>query len=257
MAKPYCNAINCGNLRIRPESTHCAIHELEWHAIQRDQRRGITAEIRQRRIAMGMTEFPGGYAARLASTRDAASPPQLRRATAVIAPASGQLSSPIPPEHPHMGTVRAELVAAFAESISVKATVAREVELEMREQRRLLESISEDIKKYTDLLPPLVSVAARAEADRRGVDLRRMAWHDQHRFDPGRRTFQWEHVVPVGLIRKSCLQAQTPSDIAEILKTARVAWILKEEDRRLTGLGYRSVRPDPDDAYRAAGITLL
>lgn len=189
--------------------------------------------------------------------REARTPLQSRPATALIVPTSGELPSPIPPEHPYPGTVRAELVAAFAKSILIKSTVAREVELEMREQRRLLESISEDIKKYTDLLPPLVSLAAKAEADRRGVDLRRMGWHDQHRFDPGRGTFQWEHIVPVGVVRNSCLEAQTSSDIAEILKTARVAWILKDEDRRLTSLGYRSVRPDPDAAYRAAGITLL
>lgn len=58
MAKPFCNAIDCNNLRIRPNSTHCPTHEAEWHAIQRDQKHGVTRELRQRRIAMGMTEFP-------------------------------------------------------------------------------------------------------------------------------------------------------------------------------------------------------
>ena len=58
MAKPYCNAIGCRNIRIRPNSTHCPSHEAEWHAIQRDQRNGLTAEIRQRRLEMGMREFP-------------------------------------------------------------------------------------------------------------------------------------------------------------------------------------------------------
>lgn len=257
MAKPYCNAINCTNLRIRPESTHCPTHEPEWHAIQRDQRHGVTAEIRQRRIAMGMTEFPGGNAATVVSRSGAASYSQPGRAPAIRVPASGRLPSRIPSDNLRERNVRAELLTVFAQSISLKATVAREVELEMREQRRLLESISEDIKKYTDLLPPLVSVGAQAEADRRGVDLRGMGWHDQHRFDRGRSTFQWEHIVPVGQIRSSCLEARNTGEIVQILKTARVAWILKEEDRRLTGLGYRSVRPDPDDAYRAAGITLL
>lgn len=153
--------------------------------------------------------------------------------------------------------MRRELLDAFAESIWAKARVAREVGLEIRERRRLLESISEDIKKYTDLLPPQVSVAALSEAERRGVDLRQMAWHDQPRFDPGRQVFAWEHALPVGRIRDLCLLASSSSAIAEILETARVAWILKEEDRRLTNLGYRAVRPDPEAAYREAGITLV
>jgi len=32
--------------------------EGEWHAIQREQKSGVTPQLRQRRIAMGMTEFP-------------------------------------------------------------------------------------------------------------------------------------------------------------------------------------------------------
>ncbi len=58
MAKPYCNALECRNMRIRPRSTHCVSHEAEWHALQRDQTSGVTLEIRRRRIAMGMSEFP-------------------------------------------------------------------------------------------------------------------------------------------------------------------------------------------------------
>lgn len=58
MAKPYCNAVGCNNFRIRPNSTHCIAHEPEWHAIQRDQKRGVTLQLRQRRLAMGMTEIP-------------------------------------------------------------------------------------------------------------------------------------------------------------------------------------------------------
>jgi hypothetical protein len=56
--KPFCNALNCRNKRIREDSTHCATHDIEWRAIQRDQKNGVTQSIRQRRIAMGMTELP-------------------------------------------------------------------------------------------------------------------------------------------------------------------------------------------------------
>ncbi|MGH2975986.1 MAG: hypothetical protein ACRDLL_14125 [Solirubrobacterales bacterium] len=150
-----------------------------------------------------------------------------------------------------------DLLTAFAESIWVKSKALRAKGLTDLETRRLHESISEDIKKWTDLLPPSVSVAAKAEADRRGVDLRQMDWHHQHRFDRGRLMFQWEHVVPVRSIRKDCLAASSLTAVANVLETARVAWILKEEDRRLTDLGYRWERPDPDDAYRQARITLL
>lgn len=153
--------------------------------------------------------------------------------------------------------VHAALLMVFAESIWTKVKAARELELGIRERRRLLESISEDIKKWTDVIPVSVSAAAQAEAERRGVDLIVMGWHDQHRFDPGRGMFQWEHILPVGRIRDACLQAGSPAEVITILQTARVAWILKEEDRRLTALGYRSVRPDPEGAYREAGITLL
>ncbi len=58
MAKPYCNAIDCKNIRIRPRSTHCPAHEAEWWAIQRDQKFGVTPDLRRRRLDMGMTEFP-------------------------------------------------------------------------------------------------------------------------------------------------------------------------------------------------------
>jgi hypothetical protein len=151
----------------------------------------------------------------------------------------------------------ARLVMVFAESIWVKSKAARELDLDVRQRRRLLESVSEDIKKWTDVIPVTTSAAAQAEAERRGVDLRSMGWHDQHRFDPGRVMFQWEHVVSVRHIREACLAAGSTDGVAEVLKTARVAWILKEEDRRLTGLGYRSVRPDPTAAYVEAGIILL
>jgi hypothetical protein len=57
MAKPYCNAIGCRNIRTRPNSSHCPAHEAEWHAIQREQKYGLTMDLRRRPIAMGMREF--------------------------------------------------------------------------------------------------------------------------------------------------------------------------------------------------------
>jgi hypothetical protein len=53
MAKPQCNAVGCPEPRVRPESTHCKVHDVEWRAVQRDQ-----AALLQRRIALGMAVMP-------------------------------------------------------------------------------------------------------------------------------------------------------------------------------------------------------
>jgi len=45
-------------------------------------------------------------------------------------------------------------------------------------------------------------------------------------------------------------------DIRKIVNKHRVAWILKDEDRELTKLGYKSYRENPAEAYKQAGIKL-
>lgn len=139
----------------------------------------------------------------------------------------------------------------------MKAELLRDAELAPRERQRVLESISDDLKKFTDLIQAGVSDAALAQAERMGVDLRTAGWHDQPRFDPGRKVFVREHVVPVTHIRRACLSAKSEEDTARCLEEAKVAWVLREEDRMLTRLGFRSARPDPGAAYRAAGISLV
>lgn len=44
--------------------------------------------------------------------------------------------------------------------------------------------------------------------------------------------------------------------IIDRLKKQHLCWVTKAEDKRLTDLGYRSARPDPEKAYREAGITI-
>ena len=149
------------------------------------------------------------------------------------------------------------LHSAFALAIWAKADALRVTDLGLRERQRVLESISYDIRKYSDLAIPQVSLAAQVEAGRLGVNLRDMRWQDQPRFDPGRQTFQWEHVETIGAIRNKCLAASSAQEIEKHLDDIRVAWILKSEDRRLTEGGYRTTRVDPDEAYREAGITLV
>jgi hypothetical protein len=91
-----------------------------------------------------------------------------------------------------------------------------------------------------------------------GVDLRKHGWHQQPRFDPGCRTFHWEHVYPVSALFEACNRQRSSGGILRVLqRIPHVAWILTSEDRRLTKLGFRSRRDDPVQAYRAAGIVLL
>jgi hypothetical protein len=57
-------------------------------------------------------------------------------------------------------------------------------------------------------------------------------------------------------MRDNVLTATSVNKVAELLASTRVAWILKEENTRLSKLGYTSKRPDPDAAYIAAGIQI-
>lgn len=138
------------------------------------------------------------------------------------------------------------LLEPFAASIYAKAGAIKLLDLTRMQKARLLESISDDIKKCTNFIPPEVSGAALAESARMGVNLRSMCWHDQPQFDKGRRVFPFEHVVPVSAVRSECLNQTTTEGVRDVLKSMpRVAWILKSEDTTLTRLGYRSRRRDP------------
>lgn len=83
-------------------------------------------------------------------------------------------------------------------------------------------------------------------------------WHTQTKFDPGRKRFLVEHFEPVAAIRDRCLMCKTANEIVTVLrKNIKVVWLLREEDKRLNSLGYRSVRPDPTRAYRKARIRII
>ena len=153
---------------------------------------------------------------------------------------------------------RDALLPAFARSIWAKARALNDPDLTNRGRVRLLESISDDIKKYSDFVQPEASRAALQRAAQLEVDLCAKGWHDQPTFDAKRQVFHWEHVRPVSAVRKACVEAASEVDVADALqRLLRVAWILKEEDRVLTRLGYRSRREDPEAAYRHAQIELI
>jgi len=150
------------------------------------------------------------------------------------------------------------LLRAFAWAIYAKAGALKKLDLTKTQRSRVLESISDDIKKCTNFTVPSVSRAALREATRLGVNLRAKSWHDQPQFDRGRKKFHLEHLVPVSTIRAECLRTTSESKILNVLKRRlRVVWILKSEDAKLTQLGFRSRRNDPDDAYRVAKIKLV
>ncbi|WP_437956632.1 hypothetical protein WME76_35380 [Sorangium sp. So ce119] len=151
-----------------------------------------------------------------------------------------------------------ELLKPFACSLYAKACTLSSVELSPSQRARLLESMSDDIKKCTNFIEPEVSEAALAEAEHLRVDLRAKNWHDQPSFDATREIFHFEHVVPVSVIRTACCGQNSETAVLAVLKSRlRVAWILKSEDSELTRLGHRSNRPDPDGAYHKAGIRLV
>jgi hypothetical protein len=150
-------------------------------------------------------------------------------------------------------------IQAFALSIHAKATALSKGNLTDSQMSRLKESISDDIKKYTNFIPHRVSQAARDSADtlQSPVDLSQMTWHDQRRFDPGRRLFIVEHKRPVNALRDECINAASRDEVEKILAERLVAaWITRAENNMLNERGFRFNRPDPCDAYNQAGIVL-
>lgn len=156
-----------------------------------------------------------------------------------------------------------ELLKLFARSVFAKVTALRSLSLNRNQRKRLRSSITAELRAcggllYPEVRTPEISVAALREAELISVDLRAHTWQSQSQFDKGRRLFHWEHVDPISCIEAACAAAGSEEAVLEILRTRfRIAWILKREDRELTRLGFRSDRPDPEEAYRAAKIVLV
>jgi hypothetical protein len=153
--------------------------------------------------------------------------------------------------------------AIFARGVRDKALALDQLDLTKAQSSVLRKSIAVDVRKLCDMVFPTVrayeiSAEAAAAASARHVDLQTQTWDTQPRFDPGRKIFHYEHMVTVADIIDAVLQADDEESATDALACRiRVAWILKEEDARLTDLGYRHRRPDPDAAYAHAGIKLL
>lgn len=160
------------------------------------------------------------------------------------------------------------IIDPFAESIYIKSYYLKQslnqknkdLTISKSYENSLRESISVDIRKYADLIPPTgQSEAASKLAHEKGINLGAMTWNNQtnKKFDPSRKQFHFEHFNTVFDIRSFCLDAKTLEEIKNILSTkTKIVWILKEEDKRLTALGYQRHRPDPEAAYLHSGIVL-
>ena len=151
------------------------------------------------------------------------------------------------------------LLKPFATAIFAKSSTLRDwaEHLSDGERRRLLESISDDIKKCSNFITPR---ASRAAIDFTGgsINLFAQNWHTQGKFDPKRAKYHFEHFVPVSYIRDDCRKADSTDAVLDVLRTRiQVVWILKTEDAMLTGLGYQKKREDPGAAYKTAGIFIV
>lgn len=161
-----------------------------------------------------------------------------------------------------MAELDAGLTAAFAEGMLPKVLWLRKGGRAPHEVSAVRSSLTQEIRKLCDALAPehlrpVVSPSAAQAARVLGVDLCLQAWGRQTAWDPGRRVFHLEHVVPVAEVRARVLLADTVVGIRAALAELKVAWILKTEDAELERLGYRSRRDDPESAYREAGIELI
>ena len=117
-------------------------------------------------------------------------------------------------------------------------------------------------RKMEEFVDPEVSVAAQKEAKKLQLRLSEYRYCDQPKFDKGREVFHWEHVMPVSEMKRRLVgdetRIATKEDVMSVLKRTDIAWILKDEDRKLVSYGYRSSRlENPWEAYDKAKIEIL
>src|SRR5436309_1856819 len=115
-----------------------------------------------------------------------------------------------------------ELARPFAQALLCKRPLAQTSKLSDRQRARVLESMSDDLKKLCDVVtpglkPPMVSLRARKRAEEAGIDLCRQTWHSQPRFDMGRKVFHLEHIAPIKSLRTIALDAASVDELVDLL----------------------------------------
>ena len=86
---------------------------------------------------------------------------------------------------------------SFAKAIWQKSQTLQNNSLDKPEKNALLESISVDIRKYTDLIKPCIRKKAKILADEINIDLINCEWKKQIKIDPKRANFLFDHYYPV------------------------------------------------------------
>lgn len=100
---------------------------------------------------------------------------------------------------------------------------------------------------------PYVSKKALAKAKEMGIDLSDKNWHDQTKFDKGRKIFHYEHCNTIKQLRLAILN--TNESIEKILNRNITCWILKSENELLDKNGYKDKRPGGwKKCYKECGI---
>jgi hypothetical protein len=153
------------------------------------------------------------------------------------------------------------IVRPFVQALLAKAPLLKDFGLTDKQRARVRNAMAYDLRQCADVVtpslrPPEVSVAAARLAAELGIDLAEQSWHTMG--SAHRKTFHFEHVYP--LTGLALAVARRPDlDTATIFVVERlwVAWITSDENRELNRRTYRSIRPDPAGAYRAAEIELV
>lgn len=172
---------------------------------------------------------------------------------------SGQSAEPSG-QAPSIGVSWEQVARAFARGLVAKADLLRQQLT--RPQRAVVRSaLAVDVRKFCDVvLPdlqaPQVSVAARAAALELGVDLCQQTWQQQKQFDADRSLFHVKDIVTVEDLVLALEQVRTQDEAVTILRSTRIAWILKAENAALIRLGFNRHLDDAEAAYREAGIEL-
>lgn len=118
-------------------------------------------------------------------------------------------------------------------------------------QKKMFDTAIRHLEYFVE---PLVSVNAQKIAEANGLGDLRLKRYRAPKAWPRGRDLYWEHAVPVLDIRISLMQlGATPKfeDILKIINQAEIAWITREEERRLAKTG----RADWREEYRRKNIT--
>jgi hypothetical protein len=152
------------------------------------------------------------------------------------------------------------IINAFAQAISALCFELKNSKLSIRERRILNSTISDILKKIGDLHPSGASIAAYNKFQKISIagDIRNLTWQQQPKYDPGRRIFHREHMIPISSLRQKCIEGPEVETVLQIIqKEIKIVWILKTEDSELSKNGHRHKRPDPEGAYKTARIKIM